>query len=1255
MKKDRWKSKVQRLSRKAACILATALMCTNSLLSGGVPVLAQINTDDVYAIKQGTDGGDRWIKLDKNAEGFATHHFSSYESSKEKALKVDASYGFELLKTENTKVSVEKGKKCSAPSTYQGSSLKLPDFLKKYTWFNTADNSAGNIQIKISNLHIYQCNNDGSNGHWEDVDLVRTITGYEKFKGDDGVEDGYVALGDGITNSCYVGIEEMKVTSDFYKAGTNTKITLKSNVTLTDIDTKQYIGISAKQIDGQYVSANTKLSYKKDGSTNVYYADYNTNYDSEAFTAAGFIFEDSGFDYTFGRIRDESPTNQEQYIGTGQNMVDFKPAAPNKRVSDDDETKVTKNTVRDLGKSWTYSVEQPIASNIPENFYYDKFIMRDTIEECMKILDVKVEAQNKDAETIDATAMFNINQSNNVVTATLKNPTTNSAFYKNAVYTLKIKVKMDVPDSATVAQIEALRSKWTQHGHYNSEKKILTEKNKASTVIDEYNQPTNEVSTDIHLSTSTDGKNEPGLDITKDVNLYEHQVGDKIKYTVKVKNTNSKADTAYFTISDTTLPDSMKLDFTSLKVSGIDAANYTLSQSGNGWLIKSKGDYALPYGATITVTYEATALTASNGTCVDNTASAIAAGIPSKEDKEQVYINSPKVDVEKTAPDRKYKVGDTVGYKVTITNRNLGTFMRNIVLNDLVNTEGLEIKEGSVAVLVGGKNVTDSLDITYQDDSKGFEIKTPYNLKNGEIPCIGISPYNAIAHWTDKITVTYDATITNAAAVENNLENVFKAPATDNTNGDKIKDDPEIPSGGGESTEDVTMKAPALDITKKSNKQEYQVGDIGKYTLTVKQTKEEMTAKNVIINDAFNQEDGVTVDPESICITFNGEDITKDCKITTENHNFRIETGKNMTDEDEIEVSYQVNFSKIGTYTNTAVASSDNTKEDQDQNEVEVKEAEPKLTIKKSSDKKTYKVGDIGIYTLEIGQKNQFADAKKIIIEDAFVQSEGLVTDAESITVTFNDEDITKDCKITVENGRFRIETGKDLTYEDKIIVSYKVTFTKDGTYQNNASVTAENADPKETENEVDVEKQDVEVIKTVNDKTKTYQVGDLVNYKVTVALTQKNTISKNVEIKDQIPDGLELLEDSIKIEGIKEYTKTSEDNTLLVKIPSLVYGEKVMVTYQAKVLKSAAGKKLTNKATVNGEGLNPGESSVTVEVPAPKTPTSKKTTEEPKKDSETSETPKTGDMRHVAPYTVIVVLAGIGAIAIYIKKRRSK
>lgn len=1068
---NKWRS---RALKKVLWIFSSLAIALCSIFQQGsmVSVFAQTDTSGAYKIAADTDSKERWENTDATSDS-RTHFFSGYEDSKSKALKVDASYGFKLQKTKQTKTTVEKGTECSAPSSYQGTDLKLPDFLKNYTWFKTDKNSAGNIQIKVSNLRIYQCDNDGSNGRWEKVDLVRTVTSFEKYKGDDGVEDGYVALGSGITNSCYVGIEEMKVSSDFYKAGTSTKITLKSNVTLTDIDTNQYIGISAKQIDGQYVSANTKLSYKKDGSTNVYYADYKTNYDSEAFTAAGFIFEDSGFDYTFGRIRDDSPTNQEQYVGNGQNMVQFKPASPNKKVSDSDETNVTKNTVRDLGQSWTYSVEQTIPSNIPENFYYDKFIMKDSIEECMKIQEIKVEAQNSNAETTDATAMFNVKQDGNKITATLKDPK-NAAFYKNTIYTMKIKVKMDVPANATKDQLKTLREKWASHGHYNQSQTVLTEKNKAETLIDEYTLPTNEVSTEIHLSTTPDPEhpeNEvPGLNVLKDVNRYEHQVGDRVKYTVTAKNTNPKADTAYFIIDDITLPDSMKLDFDSVKVSGIDAANYTIQQSGNGWVLRSKGDYALPYNTTIKITYEAVALVASNGTCVDNTATAVAAGIPEKKDSEQVYINSPKTDVVKKAPDRKYKVGDAVGYKVTITNRNPGTFMRDIVLSDLVKSPGLEIKEGSVAVLVGGKNVTNAMDVTYQDDGKGFDIKTPYNLKNGKIPCIGLSPYNTITNWTDKIVVTYDATITDEAALESDLENIFKAPATENTNKDVIKDDPDVPSGGGESTEDVTMKAPALDIVKKSNKQTYEVGDIGKFTLTVKQTKEETTARNVVIPDTFVQEEGMKIDPDSIVVKMNGEDITAGCDISKTDRSFEIKTHKNMTDEDKIVVTYDVQFTKAGEYTNTAVAKADNAGEVQTDNVVDVVEATPKLDIEKTSDKDTYQVGESGIYTLTVRQKNKEAAAVNVLIKDAFVQAEGFEIDYESIKVQMNDEDITESCKVLGENGRFRIETGKEMTSNDEIVVTYKVTFTKAGTYKNTAVTQADNADPVEDNNKVIVE-----------------------------------------------------------------------------------------------------------------------------------------------------------------------------------------
>lgn len=1382
MKKKRFK----KICHQIAAVAMAILMIPNT------DVFAQIAVDGAKAIV-----GSSW-KNDKDKK------YSSFDDSK--AIIVEASYGFRLYKTKNSKFTVEEGKSCKYPTSYNGLDLNIQDFEKEYLWFKTSENSVDKIKVKVSNMQIYQCNDDGSNGHWVKVDMVRTVTGIEKYKG----QDGYIALGENLTNTVYVGLKEVKTTSTFYKAGTNIKVSLKSNVTLKDIDSKQYIGVKANKVDGQYVSSNTKLSYKEDNGTYIYYADYDDDYDSQDFTCAAFTFQGDSFEYTFGRNLAE-PTRRDQFVGSGQNMTRFKTVPPTKTVTDNNETQVTSNTVEHFGQDWTYNVEQVIPAGIPEAHRYSKFAFEDQIESCMKINSVKVVASKMES-TKDATSWFDIKTDGNKVTATLKDPKGNESFYKYGIYTLKINVSLNIPENATEEQMTALREQWKQHGHYNETDNIVAETNKAKTNVDGDVKDTNQVTTKVEgpektvsdsdetnvkkntvrsladdwtysitqkiaknadekyasfafkdsieqcmkinsvkvkadngkdvtswfdvstvgnevkatlknpgsndefyknnsytmeinvkmdvpenateeqlkslrdrwkehghytedqkivkeyntayvevngqnvitnkpeteVQLSTNEKNEPGLAIKKNVNRYEHQVNDVVHYTVKVLNTNEKADTAYFIIKDASLPDSMAFDFSSVKVSGIDEKDYTIEQSGNGWILKSKGDYALPYGKTITVEYDAKALVASNGTVVDNTAITTAAGIPEMKDQQQVYINSPKLQVIKKAPGTKYKVGDTVGYNVTITNINAGTFMRDIVLKDLVKTEGLEIKEGSVAVLVGGKNVTSNLDISYENDGTGFTIKTPYNLKNSDIPCIGITPYKDMDHWTDKIVVTYDATITDKAALATDLENVFTAPATPNTNGDTIKDDDTIPSGGGEDTEDIKMKAPALEITKKSNKSQYAIGEVATYTLTVKQTKENLTANNVVITDKFAQEDGMTYDADSMEVKLNKEDITKDCKITVEGNNFKIETGKNISDEDKLEVSYKVSFSKTGEYTNTAVSTSDNTNEDQATNVIEVTNVTPELSINKTSDKTEYAVGNTGIYTLTVKQTKADATAKNVTVKDQFVQEDGITINAESMNVSLNGTDITKDCKIVTNQNNFTIETGKDLSSKDELLVSYNVTYTKEGIYKNTATTQADNADPKDDNNSVTVVDQDVTMTKDADKKE--YKVGDMVKYNVSVSLKKENSVSKDVVINDTIPEGLALQSESVKVNGITDYTINTDGNKLEVKIPELKYGEKVEVNYQAKVLKSALGKTLVNKATVNGSGIHPGQAEVSVKVPkTEKTPTSTNGS-----GSQTT-TVKTGDDFNAIPYVAGIALGAVAGVVIYLKRRKLK
>ena len=438
--------------------------------------------------------GQRKVKAQLNTENAGKitsswadekHIFSSFDD--EKALSVDASYGFKMHATDQTKTIIEAGKKAAKLPE-----IEMPDFLKKYTWFQTSQNTAGNIKIRKTNMEIYQCKADGSNGHWEKLDLVMTVTGIEKYKN----QDGYVAIGSGINGCAYVGIEEMTLKSDFYKAGTNTPVTIKSNMTLKDIDTYQYIGIKANKIHGEYVSKNTKLSCKRSGETSIYYADFPDNYSSEDFTCVGFTFASDSFEYTFGRSLEKAPTKEEQYVGYGQNMIRFDPVDPTKEVIGEDGTKTEHLRVQDLAKSWDYEVSQVIAGEIPKAHYFDKFAFEDQIESCMKINSVKVVASKMES-TKDATSWFDIKTDGNKVTATLKDPKGNDSFYKYGIYTLKINVSLNIPENATEEQMTALREQWKQHGHYNETDNIVTETNKAKTNVDGDVKDTNQVTTKV--------------------------------------------------------------------------------------------------------------------------------------------------------------------------------------------------------------------------------------------------------------------------------------------------------------------------------------------------------------------------------------------------------------------------------------------------------------------------------------------------------------------------------------------------------------------------------------------------------------------------------------------------------------------------------------------------------------------------------------------------------------------------------------
>ena len=87
----------------------------------------------------------------------------------------------------------------------------------------------------------------------------------------------------------------------------------------------------------------------------------------------------------------------------------------------------------------------------------------------------------------------------------------------------------------------------------------------------------------------------------------------------------------------------------------------------------------------------------------------------------------------------------------------------------------------------------------------------------------------------------------------------------------------------------------------------------------------------------------------NIVVTLNGEDITDQCGIEANDTGFKIETGKDITSADTLNVTYDVTFNEQieGDIKNTVTAKGDNTDEASDTNVVTMKKADkPKATTK---------------------------------------------------------------------------------------------------------------------------------------------------------------------------------------------------------------------------------------------------------------------------------------------------------------------
>lgn len=680
--------------------------------------------------------------------------------------------------------------------------------------------------------------------------------------------------------------------------------------------------------------------------------------------------------------------------------------------------------------------------------------------------------------------------------------------------------------------------------------------------------------------------------------VFEKETGyEKVQYEVLAKNTAPAGTVAKdVVVEDVTLPEGLALNYDSIEISEVsdsgtktfskasggngntikyhvagtaDETNklnpehynetqdktpvITVEKKGNGFVVK---DSLMAGGTSLKISYNANALENDkvdvNGSEIRNEATATASNlakvdgkVPTIKADTTVYINSPRLKIEKNADSGDYEVGDNVSYTINVVNTHKGTIARNLVYTDELKTKGVQILTGTIALydtegyeLREGGTLAGEVDYRKQAKTDGFTLTTrkhlvvdgnydKYDLAQGKNPETQ-NAWNPSYVNTKKetlMTIKYDMKITDKALAGKDILNVATAVSDEAlkvTTDETVK--PKGPEPTPEKSVDRTNPAVGEDVT---------------FTLRFTNNNAGTKAENVKIKDFMSESNMVKIRENSMKVTLDNKDITKECKITYNDSKdgFEIETGKDLAQSQAIVVSYKAEVL-------LAAAGKDlvNTTGVNCTNNPEWKYAEapfnpvdptPDLMIEKKSDKTNYSVGDTGHYTVKVTQTADNATARNVVIEDAF-DNEKAILDTKTIKLTDSKgKDITKEVSIAGTPSGYKIETGKNLAQNEFFTVTYDVLFTDQtlgGEEVTNVAKThADNVPEKTTTVTVRIEKPELEVTKTSDKKVYSYE--DTAHYTVKTEEVKENATAYNVVIDDQLQvSGAKVLAETIKI-----------------------------------------------------------------------------------------------------------------------------
>ncbi|MBU8710135.1 isopeptide-forming domain-containing fimbrial protein [Bacillus subtilis] len=667
------------------------------------------------------------------------------------------------------------------------------------------------------------------------------------------------------------------------------------------------------------------------------------------------------------------------------------------------------------------------------------------------------------------------------------------------------------------------------------------------------------------------------------------EVGDTLLYTIETRNTIEDSLLKDLVISDE-LPEGLEYVSGSLKVDDTavsDAQDDDKGDMTDGKVSGQIGDVTDTEWHT--VTFEAKVKAGQAGETIQNTASVTGSNLetPDKPNHEvAIYPRNPDLESKKTASiqakaegnkeENQIQVGDTLLYTIQTRNIVEDSLVKNLVISDEL-PEGLEYVSGTLKV--DNKSVSDA-----QDDDKGDMTDGKVSGQIGDVTD------------TEWHTVTFEVKV-KAGQTDQKIVN------TASVTGDNI-DKPDKPSHEVK----VSPRNPVLESEKTaknldSDKEKYEAGDTVVYTIKTRNTVTDSKVTDLVIADKLPA--GLEYVPGTLKVDNKAvSDARDDDKGDVTEGKVSGQFG-DVTDTEWHTVTFEAKI-KAGqagkNIVNTASVTGGNVdKPDKPSHEVKVSPKDPVLESEKTaknldSDKEKYEAGDTVVYTIKT--RNTVADSKvtDLVISDKLPA--GLKYVEGSLKASNGGEATVKDGKVTANFGDVTDTEWHTVTFQAKIESGYA-----EKTIKNVATVDGGNIDTPDkpgTDIKVDAKDPKLESKKTASIKEKADgnkdadhpESGDTLLYTIQTRNTMEDSLVKNLVISDSLPEGLEYVSGTLKVDGTAVSDDLDDDHGYFAdgktsgEFGNVTDTKWHSVTFEAKVKSGQAGKDIINTANISSDNI---------------------------------------------------------------------